>query len=165
MHLKHSPDMLQSACPIRLPQSGLIGASQHACTEEKRNDADTRTNDSRSSPVGRAACGHGAIQRRGGCGAGRGSLSERHAEGRLGPVRGPHGGAAQLWPFGRPGREQGPVYRCRYEQTIDMEVHHPHGSDHPSRRQYRDCAAHVNGRNRTRREDQPGQDRRPDGLA
>ena len=30
-----------------------------------------------------------------------------------------------------------------------MEVHHPHGSDHPNRRQYRDRAAHVHGRNRT----------------
>ena len=28
-----------------------------------------------------------------------------------------------------------PVYRCRDERTIDMEVHHPHGSDQPHRRQ------------------------------
>src|SRR2546421_4969835 len=36
-YVKHSPDMLQCACPIRLTPGGLIEASQYSCTEEKRD--------------------------------------------------------------------------------------------------------------------------------
>src|SRR5947208_16113209 len=32
------------------------------------------------------------------------------------------------------------------KRTIDLEVHHPDGSDRQHRRQYRDRAAHVHGR-------------------
>jgi hypothetical protein len=38
-------------------------------------------------------------------------------------------------------------------------------TDHPHRRRSRHRAAPLNGRDRTRREDQPGHDRRADGLA
>jgi hypothetical protein len=94
-------------------------------------DADTRTIYSRygTGAADWRACGGGTIRRRGGRGPGRGSLPERHAEGRSEPIRGPLCGSAQLWPFSWPDRDQSAVYRRRHEWTIDVEVHHPHGSE------------------------------------
>jgi hypothetical protein len=46
-----------------------------------------------------------------------------------------------------------------------VDIHHPHGPDHHNGRQRRHRPAHVNRRDRTGREDQSREDRRPDGLA